>query len=376
MLSANRIEEVIKNCQALIQQKSYSGQEGEVVNAIKTMMQHYQFDDIHVDKYGNIVGGIVGNQPGKTLVLDGHIDTVPVNEEKWSRNPYGGDIEDGKIYGRGTTDMKGAVAAMISAVGFFGQDNQRNFAGKIYVACIVHEECFEGIAARLVSERYKPDYVIIGEASELNLKIGQRGRAEIVVETFGKPAHSANPQAGINAVYKMAQLIDKIRTITPPTHPVLGPGILELTDIKSSPYPGASVVPDYCRATYDRRLLVGETKESVIAPLENALAELIAQDPSLRPECPTRWVRSLAIPAPRLRESVFSQAGCSTSPTNSCRQRWRAFARLALIQPLRSTHFVPTAATMRAKRESKPSALVLHEKTWHTPLMSISRSSN
>lgn len=56
--------------------------------------------------------------PGKTLVLDGHIDTVPVNEEKWSCNPYGGDIEDGKIYGRGTTDMKGAVAAMISAVGF------------------------------------------------------------------------------------------------------------------------------------------------------------------------------------------------------------------------------------------------------------------
>lgn len=150
------------------------------------------------------------------------------------------------------------------------------------MACIVHEECFEGIAARLVSERYKPDYVIIGEASELNLKIGQRGRAEIVVETFGKPAHSANPQAGINAVYKMAQLIDKIRTITPPTHPVLGHGILELTDIKSSPYPGASVVPDYCRATYDRRLLVGETKESVIAPLESALAELVAQDPQFK----------------------------------------------------------------------------------------------
>ena len=80
MLSAKRIDEVIKNCQALIQQKSYSGQEGEVVNAVSKMMQHYQFDDIHVDKYGNIVGGIVGNQPGQTLVLDGHIDTVPVNE--------------------------------------------------------------------------------------------------------------------------------------------------------------------------------------------------------------------------------------------------------------------------------------------------------
>ena len=282
MLSASRYKEVIKNCQTLIQQKSYSGQEGDVVNAIKDMMQYYQFDDIHIDKYGNIIGGIIGNQPGKTLVLDGHIDTVPVNEDMWTRNPYGGDIDEGKIYGRGATDMKGAVAAMISAVGFFGQDYQRNFSGKIYVACIVHEECFEGVAARLVSERFKPDYVIIGEASELNLKIGQRGRAEIVVETFGKPAHSANPQAGINAVYKMAQIIDKIRTIVPPMHPILGPGILELTDIKSSPYPGASVVPDYCRATYDRRLLVGETKENVIAPLERVLAEFAILDPQFK----------------------------------------------------------------------------------------------
>ncbi|EAB1659536.1 YgeY family selenium metabolism-linked hydrolase [Salmonella enterica subsp. enterica] len=281
MLSATRIDEVIKNCQALIQQKSYSGQEGNVVSIIETMMRHYQFDDIHVDKYGNVIGGIIGKLPGKTLVLDGHIDTVPVNEDKWNRNPYGGDIEDGKIYGRGTTDMKGAVAAMISAVGFYGQDNQRNFAGKIYVACVVHEECFEGIAARLVSERYHPDYVVIGEASALNLKTGQRGRAEIVVETFGKPAHSANPQAGINAVYKMAQLIDKIRTLTPPCHPVLGPGILELTDIKSSPYPGASVVPDYCRVTYDRRLLVGETKESVLAPLKKVLEEMVRSDAEL-----------------------------------------------------------------------------------------------
>ncbi|HBE8939453.1 TPA: peptidase dimerization domain-containing protein, partial [Clostridioides difficile] len=77
---------------------------------------------------------------------------------------------------------------------------------------------------------------------------------EIVVETFGKPAHSANPEKGINAVYKMANVIQKIQQLVPPTHPVLGDGILVLTDIKSSPYPGASVVPDYCKATFDRRL--------------------------------------------------------------------------------------------------------------------------
>lgn len=283
-ITPEREKEIIENCQALIQAKSYSGEEGKVVEAIKKIMEHYEFDEIHVDTYGNIIGGIVGNKPGKTMIMDGHIDTVPVDEEKWTKAPYGGDLIDGKIYGRGTSDMKGAVSAMISAVGFYAQDHKRDFAGKMLVSCVVHEECFEGVAARLVSERYKPDYVVIGEASQLNLKIGQRGRAEIVVETFGVPAHSANPEAGINAVYKMADVIQRIRTIETEQHPVLGKGILELTDIKSSPYPGASVVPDYCRVTYDRRLLIGETKESVIAPLQKIMDEMHAADPQFKGE--------------------------------------------------------------------------------------------
>jgi putative selenium metabolism hydrolase len=167
---------------------------------------------------------------------------------------------------------------MMAAAAFFAQDTQRNFAGEIYVSGVVHEECFEGIAARKISECIHPDYVVIGESSELNLKRGQRGRAEIVVETFGKPAHSANPRAGINAVYKMAELIREIAELKAPVHPILGEGILELTDIKSSPYPGASVVPDYCRATYDRRLLVGETKESVLQPLLDLIREMKSRD--------------------------------------------------------------------------------------------------
>lgn len=281
-LTMEREQEIIKNCQLLIQAKSYSGEEEKVAEAIEKLMKHYNFDEIYRDKYGNIVGGIVGNKQGKTMILDGHIDTVPVDEEKWTQAPYGADLNDGKIYGRGTSDMKGAVAAMISAIGFYGQDHQRDFSGKMLVACVVHEECFEGVAARLVSERYKPDYVVIGEASQLNLKIGQRGRAEIVVETFGKPAHSANPEAGINAVYKMADVIQRIRKIETTQHPVLGKGILELTDIKSSPYPGASVVPDYCRVTYDRRLLIGETRENVLAPLRAIMTEMHKNDPQFK----------------------------------------------------------------------------------------------
>jgi len=167
---------------------------------------------------------------------------------------------------------------MACAAAYFAEDSKRDFAGDVYVVGSVHEECFEGISSRMVSKRIEPDYVVIGEASLCNLKRGQKGRAEIVVETFGKPAHSANPDHGINAVYKAALLIDQIRKLNMFHHPFLGDGILELTDIKSSPYPGASVVPDYCKMTYDRRLLVGETPGSVLKPILDLIVTLQLED--------------------------------------------------------------------------------------------------
>jgi putative selenium metabolism hydrolase len=279
MLTAERKQLVIALCQELIQRQSYSGDENGVVERMKQAFEALTFNEVFVDGYGSILGRIKGNRPGKALLLDGHIDIVPVpDESKWTHKPFGGEAVDGKIYGRGASDMKGAVSAMIAAAAFFAADTRRDFAGEIYVSGVVFEECFEGVAARKISERVKPDYVVIGESSELNLKRGQRGRAEIVVETFGKPAHSANPRAGVNAVYKMAELIGEIGKLKAPVHEILGEGILELTDIKSSPYPGASVVPDYCRATYDRRLLVGETKASVLLPLLELIGEMKRKD--------------------------------------------------------------------------------------------------
>lgn len=278
-----RDDQVVSLCQKLVQQKSYSGHEDGVVEVLSANMKEMGFDEVTVDKYGNIIGCIKGSRPGKKLLFDGHIDTVPVTEEaEWQYPPFAAEIHEGKIYGRGTSDMKGAVAAMTCAAANFAKDTGKDFAGEIYVAGVVHEECFEGVAAREISRQVQPDYVVIGEASQLNLKIGQRGRAEIVVETIGKPCHSANPEKGINAVYKMAKVIEAIRTLEPTHHDTLGDGILELTDIKSAPYPGASVVPEYCRATYDRRLLVGETKESVLAPIKELLDKLMAEDPQLK----------------------------------------------------------------------------------------------
>lgn len=278
MLSEERRQEVIDLCQLLITLPSYSGKEDLVAREIQTYAKLNGFDDVIVDEYGNVLLVMTGAQPGPTVLFDGHIDTVPVNRDQWTVDPFAGEIKDGKIYGRGSSDMKGAVSAMITAAIHFAEDTGKSFPGKVVVSCSVHEECFEGVATRRVSELMKPDYVVIGEATNLKLNRGQRGRAEIVIETVGRPAHSSNPEKGINAVYQMMKLINAVQRLPVSEHPVLGQGILELTDIKSSPYPGASVLPSLCTATFDRRLLVGETKESVLAPIQQVIEKMQAED--------------------------------------------------------------------------------------------------
>jgi putative selenium metabolism hydrolase len=283
MLSENRKDGVVRLCQTLIREKSLSGQEAGAAGRLKEYFTSQGFDGARSDSYGNVIGCIKGRRPGKKLLFDGHLDVVPVPDPSvWTHPPFGAEISGDRIYGRGASDMKGALAACACAASAFAEERKKDFAGEIYVVGSVHEECFEGVSSRLVSEAIQPDYVVIGESSRLNLKIGQRGRAEIVVETFGKPAHSSNPQEGINAVYAMTHIIAALRALQPDSHPRLGKGILELTDIVSSPYPGASVVPDYCRVTYDRRLLAGETRQSVLDPIKALVDKVRAENPGLR----------------------------------------------------------------------------------------------
>lgn len=271
-------QELIELCKSMINIRSYSGEEGKLVHFLKDKMVELGYDDVFVDEYGNIIGKINGRGKGKKVLFDGHLDTVPVEDESlWSHNPFNATIDNGKIFGRGASDMKGALASMIYSPASLKKNNMLP-EGDVYVSGTVHEECFEGVALGKVLDRVKPDYVVIGEASQLKLKVGQKGRAELSVTTRGKSAHSSNPDVGINAVYKMMDIVNEVKKITPSEHPALGKGIIELTDIKSSPYPGASVVPEYCIATYDRRLLVGETKEIVIGEIQSIVDQLSQKD--------------------------------------------------------------------------------------------------
>lgn len=275
-------EAMIGLCRQLIERPSYTGHEREVASLLHSVMAALGFDDVRLDAAGNVIGEIRGRLPGPRLLFDGHIDTVEVSDrDKWSVDPFAGVIEDGRLYGRGASDMKCALAAMIYGLAPF-INHRDKLKGSLFISGTVCEETFEGLALGKVVEAVRPDYVVIGEASALSLKRGQRGRAEIAVRTFGQAAHSSNPAAGKNAVYMMLQLVERILRAAVPTDPFLGDGIIELTDIISAPYPGASVVPHECRATFDRRLLVGETAESVLAPVRECIAALALADGAFR----------------------------------------------------------------------------------------------
>lgn len=253
--------------QDLVRIPSLSGEEGPAVERVTAEMHRLGFDEVFVDENGSAVGIVNGAQPGPTILLDAHIDTVGIAPgSTWTRDPFGAEIENGYIYGRGAADMKGALAAMVHAVGLL---DRGALAGRAIVSATVMEEVLEGIALETVMQRVQPDWVVIGEATQLHLNRGGRGRAEIHLETIGVPAHSSSPHLGINAVHEMIKLIQIVESTPLDSHPLLGPALLALTDIISDPYPAYSVTPSRCRVTYDRRTLPGETAESVLGAILN-----------------------------------------------------------------------------------------------------------
>lgn len=265
---------------ALVRLPSVLGHEEKVAPRVLAEMRFLGFDDAELDAAGNAVGILEGAHPGPTLLLDAHMDTVDVlPRNAWSRDPFGGEVDDGKLWGRGSADMKGALAAMVYGVGTL---DRSRVAGRIVVSASVQEESIEGAALRMVMQRYGADFVVIGEASALNVVRAGRGRAEMVLETPGKPAHASSPHLGVNAVHRMRAAVDAIERLPMPRHDFVGEGVMCLTDIISVPFPAHSVVPSGCRATYERRLLPGETEQQVLDEMRAACVDAGIDDARVR----------------------------------------------------------------------------------------------
>ncbi|HUH08354.1 MAG TPA: YgeY family selenium metabolism-linked hydrolase [Egibacteraceae bacterium] len=255
--------------------------EREAAEVAMAAMVELGYQNVALDELGNVTGRMPGVSSGTgCVVFDGHIDTVGVGDASaWTSDPFTAVERGGWLYGRGVADMKGAIAAMIHGVAALRHDPA---ACDIVVSVSLAEELVEGHALGYVLDRYQPKAVVIGEATNLHLARAQRGRAEIVVETFGVPAHSSSPQLGRNAIKPMATLVNLLGNLPMPSDPLLGPALLEVTDIMSFPYPGLSVIPERCRATFDRRMLVDESEEDVLAEAQAILDAYMQDDPLVK----------------------------------------------------------------------------------------------
>lgn len=263
----------------LVRIPSLFGQEEALAQHIAQTMRSLGFDDVATDDYGNVVGVIEGDLPGPTLLLDAHMDTIDVHpRDAWSYDPFGGDLDGGRIYGRGSSDMKGSLAAMIYAAATV---DRSWLAGRVVVSASVAEEIIEGRALQHVMDRYPPDFVVIGEPSDLDLVHGGRGRAEFLLRTQGKPAHTSVPDQGVNAVHKMMPVIEVVQSLPLPSDPVVGNGVMALSALISEPYPPHSVVPSGCVATFERRLVPQDTLDGLMTQLRDACARAGAPDTSI-----------------------------------------------------------------------------------------------
>ena len=282
MLSADRRQSIVDLTRDLVRVKSLAGQEREVAQVVIAAMQTLGYNKIDVDALGNVVGtllppAVVGSPA--SILFDSHIDTVEAAGQ-WTQQPFGGNISAGKIWGRGTSDMKGALAASMCAAAYAKQDGLLN--RPVQVSASVNEEQIEGLAFADVMQAYQPGFVVICESTRLKLNIGGRGRAELFITAEGIPAHASTPHLGVNALKQMSKLVLALEQLQAPVDPELGKGILEPTEIISRPFPSVSVLPDQCRIRCDRRLLVGETERDILNPINEIIDRLHRADPTFR----------------------------------------------------------------------------------------------
>lgn len=258
--------------QELVCIKSYSGQEEQVAKTIASKMKALGYDEVTIDSYGNVLGRIGHGE--KSLLFESHMDTVQVHDaDQWDVPPFSGEIVDGFLWGRGSADMKSGLAASVYAP--LIAKSQGVLEGKtVYVACCIFEEdCDgEGLNHLLEETGVLPDFAVICEPSANQISTGHNGKAQVIIKTHGVSAHGSAPEKGINAVYKMAEIIQRVEQTNLNLKQINGrKGSLVLSQISCTSV-SLNAVPSECEIYLDRRIVMGETRETVNAEMEAIIA--------------------------------------------------------------------------------------------------------
>ena len=229
----------------------------------------------------SIVGIARGLGGGKSLMFNGHFDTVTL--AGYDGDALSGKIKDGKLYGRGSFDMKGGVAAMMVAA---ARAKAMNLRGDILVACVADEE-FASKGTEEVVAKFTADAAIVTEPSHLEITVAHKGFVWFDVIVKGRAAHGSRPELGVDAIVKAGKFLVALeaydlRLRANPSHPLLKSGSVHASIISGGEE--LSSYPAFCRISLERRTVPGESTASVTADLEAMIAEIKANDPAFEAE--------------------------------------------------------------------------------------------
>lgn len=234
----------------------------------------------------NVIARIPGRDSSRRIVFEAHMDTVSV--AGMTISPWEPEIRDGKMYGRGSCDTKGGMAAMMHAAASLFADGITPPCDVLFAATIDEEYSYRGVVAFCAAmqadgQPLQADAAIVAEPTLLQPVVASKGLVRWKIETIGKAAHSAKPHLGVNAIEKMARVIaalekDTLR-LSENLHPLLGAATCNVGVIRGGVQ--INFVPDRCEIEIDRRLLPGETPESALAHYQALVDDLSRQDSQL-----------------------------------------------------------------------------------------------
>ena len=242
----------------------------------------------------NVVGRLEGEGAGPTLLLNGHLDTVGV--AGMSVDPFGAELRDGRLWGRGSCDMKGGVAALLAAAAGVARSGS---PGTLIVALTADEEHASLGMEALVASGMKADAAVVCEPTSLAVMPAHKGFVWIEAAFRGRAAHGSRPDAGVDAIEHAARYLTALgalrsRLAAGDPHPLLGHGSFHAGTIDGGSAP--SVYPDACRLVLERRTLPDENVAGIIEEFQAVLDELAADVPELD----AKLTRGLARPATQI----------------------------------------------------------------------------
>jgi acetylornithine deacetylase len=262
----------------------------------------------------NIVAELEGRAPGRSLMFCGHIDTVGV---AGMTNPFSGEERDGRIYGRGSQDMKGGIAAMVDAARVIVEGGGLD-AGKLIIACVVDEE-HASIGADALVTRWRADGAVVTEPTDLQVAVAHKGFEWVEIETEGRAAHGSRPREGRDAIRYMGRVLNGLDAIdrqlqSRPPHKLLGTASLHASLIEGGRE--LSSYPDRCHLQMERRTLPGEAPGAGAREVDDLLVKLRGEDPDFKAASKAMFARSPYEVASdhALPQAMLRAAGSSLAP--------------------------------------------------------------